>query len=407
MTGPPLSGATPAASLAHMLEGVAPLGATAETVPLALALGRTLYADIRAERDAPPFASSAMDGYALAAGPARTLRLVGVSAAGAGFDRPLSAGEAVRIYTGAPLPEGAEAVAIQEEAIVTDGGIAAPATTAGQNVRPRAQDLTAGRVVLPTGATLDAIALSLAAAAGAAKLAVWARPRVALLSTGDEIVPPGTRPIGPYQIYESITPGLAALIEGWGGVAHRLSPATDDPETLARAAQTALEGADLLVTVGGASVGDRDLVKPALRTLGLSLCVETVAMRPGKPLWFGRIGTAYVLGLPGNPASALVCAHLFLRPLLKRLLGETAAPKIPFLTARLTSELPGNGPRAHFLRARTELAPDATFHVTPFEAQDSSLLSVFGAANALIHRAAHAPPAIAGELVEVLALGRA
>jgi molybdopterin molybdotransferase len=270
------------------------------------------------------------------------------------------------------------------------------------HIRGRGGDFQAGERLLEPGVRLDAWRLSLAAAAGLARLEVARKPRVAILSTGDEIVPAG-EPVGPWQIWNSGGPALAALCESWGGVAVVLPPAGDTQEAIA-AAIAGVE-ADLLVTVGGASVGDHDLVKPALKPLGLELILDGVAMRPGKPSWFGRLGDrALVLGAPGNPASALVCAELFLRPVLLRQQGLD--PERPAVHARLIAPLPPNGPREHYLRGRLSTAPDGTVEARPMLDQDSSLVAVFAAASALLRRPAHAPALAVGDPVEILALGR-
>ncbi len=388
---------------ARMIAG-APIVNGVETVALEDGAGRVLAEAIVAERDQPPFSASAMDGYALRGTDAPVqLRIVGESAAGRGFTRALEDGEAARIFTGAPLPIGADAVAIQEE-VTRDGDILhAPATPRGQFVRPQGMDFVRGAMLLPAGARLDGVALSLAAAAGRTRLKVRARPRIALMATGDEIVAPGAEP-GAHQIYDSISTGLAALITAWGGVATRLHPRADDVSVLASAAAEALAAHDLLVTIGGASVGDHDLVKPALATLQLKLAVERINMRPGKPVWFGRTDRGVVLGLPGNPASALVCAHLFLKPFIAHMMGADEA--LPFVRATLTSELPANGPREHYIRAALSIDEGGGARVTPFERQDSSLLAVFRDANALIRVAGNAPALATGALVDVLPLGR-
>jgi molybdopterin molybdotransferase len=286
-----------------------------------------------------------------------------------------------------------------------DGDIlSAPATPRGQHVRAQGLDFKRGDALLQPGARLDGVSLSLAAAAGRAALQVRVRPRIALFGTGDEIVAPGNA-TGPDDIYDSVSYGLAALVESWGGAATRLHPRGDDVGVISAAAREALTHHDLLVTIGGASVGDHDLVKPALSTLQLKLVVEKVNMRPGKPVWFGLTELGPVLGLPGNPASALVCAHLFLKPLIARLLGGGEAMPA-FSRALLDRSLPANGPREHYLRARLALDGEARARVAPFEQQDSSLLSVFRDANALIRIAAGAPALPAGALVDVLSLER-
>jgi molybdopterin molybdotransferase len=398
----PLMLASVEAARARMLEFIDALPCEEEL--LDRAYGRVLAEPIVALRDQPPFAASAMDGYALRADDTPgTLVLIGESAAGAGYSGGLGKGQAVRIFTGAPLPEGADAIAIQEDVRRADGQIHAPETPAGRHMRARGIDFTAGRTLLDAGALLDGVALSLAAASGHAKLPVRRRPRMALLSTGDEIVAPGAE-IGPHQIYESVSFGLAGLIQGWGGEAIRLAPSGDDVGEIAKAAREAMTRSDLLITIGGASVGEHDLVKPALASLGLALAVDKVAVRPGKPTWFGQTSHGPALGLPGNPASALVCAFLFLRPILDRMLGRTRDDRS--LKAHLAGPLAANGPREHYLRARLSAAEDGRLLVAPFEQQDSSLLSVFQNSNALVRLQPHAPALQTGERVEILPLDR-
>lgn len=379
--------------------------AAVERVSLQAAHGRILAEDIIAKRDQPPFAASAMDGYALRAEDTPgTLTVIGEASAGSGLSRALAAGEAARIFTGAPLPEGANTVAIQEDVTREGDRVRVPESQIDQNIRRRGLDFTSGTILLSAGARLDGIALSLAAAAGDAEIAVRARPRIALMGTGDEIVQPGAEP-GPYQIFDSVSFGLAALVEQWGGRASRLEARGDNVDAIAAAAREALQAHDLIVTIGGASVGDYDLVKPALKTLGLDLHVDKVNMRPGKPVWFGKTDFGFVLGLPGNPASALVCAQLFLKPLIAAMMGVDA--RVRFERARLASSLPANGPREHYLRARMSTNNEGVRVAAPFEQQDSSLLSIFRDADALIRLPAKAEAMAAGELVEVLCLSRA
>ncbi|MEO7027563.1 MAG: molybdopterin molybdotransferase MoeA, partial [Caulobacteraceae bacterium] len=290
---------------ARMLAAVSPLGV--ERVVLDDALGRVLAADVLAGRDQPPFFASAMDGWAVrAAAGAGPRRIIGESAAGRGFAGELAPGDAVRIFTGAALPAGADAVVIQEDARHEGDRVWVPEALAGRHARPPGQDFRAGERLLAAGERLDPWRLALAAAAGAGTLLVRRRPRVAVLTTGYELADPGATP-GPFQIFDSGSTALTALARSWGAEASALSRAGDDIAAIAGAVGGAR--CDLLVVVGGASVGDHDLVKPALAGLGLALRVESVAVRPGKPTWFGTLADGRrVLGLPGNPASALVCA---------------------------------------------------------------------------------------------------
>lgn len=398
-----LTNASVAAARTAMLAAIAPLAE--EPANLSDACGRALSQDIVAHRDQPPFPASAMDGYALrATDTPGLLSVVGESAAGAGPKRQLGAGEAMRIFTGAPVPEGANAVAIQEDVTRSGETISAPATPEGQHVRPRGVDFRAGAVLLAAGTRLDPIAIALAAAAGRGDVPVRRRPRVVVLAGGDEIVPPGSAP-GRYQVFDSISLSLCKLIEAWGGKARALAPALDDRNALAHAFAAAFADADLTVTIGGASVGDRDLMKPALEAFAPRFVVDRINVRPGKPTWFATTPQAPILGLPGNPASALVCAHLFLRPLLARFAGA-AKTEPAYKPARLSSDLPANGPREHFLRARLCVDDAGQRVAAPAESQDSSLLSVFQAADALIRLPPKAPPLAAGALVDVLDLDR-
>ncbi|MDQ0466462.1 molybdopterin molybdotransferase [Caulobacter ginsengisoli] len=400
---PRLKGLTVEEARARMLAAVTPL--PAESIALAEADGRVLAQPVIAHRDQPPFDASAMDGWAvrradLAA--ETTLRIVGESAAGHGYVQPLKAGEAVRIFTGAPIPAGADLVVIQEEAVREGETVRLGPAGQPNHVRPRGGDFHTGETLLAAGVKLDPWRLSLAAAAGQAALSVARRPRIVLLATGEELAQPGDTP-GPFQIFESGGVGLAAMIRRWGGEPHRLAATGDDIAAIADAVREVQ--ADLIVTVGGASVGDHDLVKPALETLGLTLAVETINIRPGKPTWFGTLGAKTpgggrrVLGLPGNPASAFVCAELFLKSLVLAMLGADPAPRLELIA--LAQSLPANGPREHWARAR--ITPGG---VRAFADQDSSLVTVFAQADALLRRAANAPAAGEGELVEILRLER-
>jgi len=376
---------------ARILDGAARLGV--ETVTLADSLGRVLAQDIMAD-----WALRRAD-Y----GPGKAFAIAGESAAGKAYPHTVEAGQAVRIFTGAPVPAGADLVVIQEEAVRDGDRVRFEAGQAPKsNIRAAGGDFRAGDRLLAPGAVIDPWRLSLIAAAGLAEVAVARRPRVAILATGDELVPPGARP-RPDQIFESGSFSLVALVEAWGGEAVRLTAQADDAAAIAAAAGPA--EVDLIVTIGGASVGDHDLVKPALKTLGLELVLETVALRPGKPTWSGRLSDGRrVLGLPGNPASALVCAELFLRPLLAALTGGEAEVRLD--PARLAQPLPATGPREHWMRAALSVDPDGRTLAHIFPDQDSSLVGVFARADALVRRRAGAPAASANDIVEVLRLRR-
>jgi len=377
----------------------------AEQVGINEALGRVLAEDARARLTQPPTAVSAMDGYAVRAAdvqdPPARLRVVGESPAGGHYPGALGPGQAVRIFTGAPVPDGADAVIMQEDT-ETDGAVVIVEISAreGRHIRPQGLDFRNGDVGLEAGRRLGPREIGLAAAMNRPWLAVRRRPRVALLATGDEVARPGD-PLGPHQIVSSNTLALAALATRAGALAIDLGIAADDPETLQRMAAGAA-GADILVTTGGASVGDHDLIQSALGAVGLEIDFWRVAMRPGKPLLFGHIGATPLLGVPGNPVSALVCGLLFLIPAIDAMLGDTAPP-LPE-TARLGRELPGNDHRQDYMRARLERGPDGDLVATPFTRQDSAMLSTLAEARCLVVRPPHAPPATAGARVEIIRL---
>lgn len=375
-----------------------------EQIELAHALGRTLRAPLAAERAQPPFAASAMDGFAVrSADTPGTLHLIGEAGAGRALGKPLRPGECARIFTGAPMPAGADAVVIQEEARRDGDKVQVPPLEPGKHVRRAGADFSEGAELLPSGQVLHAGAITLAAAAGRALLPVSVKPRVAVLSGGDEIVPPGADP-GPHQIFDSVSYGVSALCQAWGAAPLRTAPLCDDRVAIAKSVAASLRDSDLLVLIGGASVGDHDHARPALTALGAELLFAKVALRPGKPTWFARCAGKLVLGLPGNPASALVCARLFLLPLLKRLLGADAAPASEPRKARLRGMLKPNGDRETYLRALTATDERGQLQVESFANQDSSSVSIFASSNALLVRAPHAPAAHDGEFVDILDL---
>lgn len=399
----------------RVCSGLAPL--ICEQLPLHAALGRTLAQPVISARAQPPFRASAMDGYALRLESLRQasehLRVIGEAAAGRAFQGEVRGAEAVRLFTGAPVPEGADVVVPQERTrhappagLAVESGYARDLTP-GVNVRPSGVDFAAGTLLIAAGTRLHARHLALVAAAGSATVTVHRRPEIALLANGDEIRAPGES-VGPFDIYDAVTPGLAAMVEAWGGRPRPAAAAPDEERAFTAAVRAAAEGADALVIVGGASVGDRDLSRGVLTALGLSLQVASVAIRPGKPTWFGTLPLAGVpaplpvLGLPGNPAAAFVCAQLFLRALIETLLGRRRPPAI--LPATLEGELPATTDQEHYVRAHAHIAADGRLTVRPDPRQDTSLVSVYAHSNALVRRPAHTPTATSGGVVDVLLL---
>ncbi|EAQ01504.1 molybdenum cofactor biosynthesis protein A [Pseudooceanicola batsensis HTCC2597] len=378
-----------------------PLGA--EEVPLTEANRRVLARAVEARRDQPPFAGSAMDGYALREAELATgavFEVIGESAAGARFAGPVGAGQAVRIFTGAPMPEGADRVVIQEDVRREGDRITVTGDYgSGRNVRPAGGDFRTGdRVAAPR--LLSPADVALLAAMNIPRVPVTRRPRVALIATGNELVQPGETP-GPDQIVASNSYGLHALLTEAGAEVRLLPIARDRIDALETVFALTREGhapADLIITIGGASVGDHDVVAQAAQGLGMEQSFYKVAMRPGKPLMAGRMGDAAMIGLPGNPVSAMVCGHVFVGPVIRHMLGLGAAPA-PRRRAPLAVDVPANGPREHYLRAR--IGPDG---IAPDDRQDSALLSVLSGAGALLVRAPHAPAARAGETVDYLPL---
>lgn len=371
-----------------------------ETVPLALAAGRSMTRPALARRDQPPFPAAAMDGYALAdpARPGDRFAVIGMAAAGHVFEGAVGAGQAVRIFTGAPVPAGATRIIIQEdvdaqgEVILLKDGL-----DSGTHIRPPGQDFRAGDSLPPR--RLRANDLALLAAMNLAEVTVARRPVVALIPTGDELVMPGETPRAD-QIIASNAFALKAMVEAEGAEA-RLLPIARDTEADLTTVLGLAEGADLVVTIGGASVGDHDLVARVAERLGMERAFYKIAMRPGKPLMAGRLRGVPLLGLPGNPVSAIVCGHLFLLPMLRAMQG---LPPAPVTRRAVLAEAVGpNGPRTHYMRARLSAGPALPL-VTPFERQDSALLRILTEADALLIRPLGAPARTAGDEVDYLPL---
>jgi molybdopterin molybdotransferase len=389
-----------AEALSRVTRDLAPLDT--ERVALEAADGRVLAENLAARLTQPTFDSSAMDGYAVRAADVAavpvTLRVAGQSMAGAGYRGRLAPREAVRIFTGAPVPLGADLIVIQENAEARPGSVTINDASGGPHIRPRGQDFAEGEVLLTAGTRLGPRALMLAAAMNHAELPVRRKPRVALLATGNEVVPPGSE-LEADQIVSSVPYGLAALIARHGGEPMPLGIASDDPESIVTLAQAG-NAADILVTIGGASVGEYDLVASALKSEGLELDFWKIAMRPGKPLIFGRIGNQRLLGLPGNPVSALICAHVFW-PMLDRLLGR-AEEGMP-CPKRSSAKRSANGPRA--LHAGVfEWRDDGC--ASPLPSQDSSLVAALARADCLIVRAPEAALLPKSARVRIMPLDR-
>jgi len=377
----------------------------AETVALPEAAGRVAARPVISRVTQPPADVSAMDGYAVRAGDAvagARLAVVGSAPAGHPFEGGVGPGQAVRIFTGGLVPEGADAILLQEDAEAAAGSVTVTETVrAGRWIRRRGLDFAEGEAVVAAGRRLTARDIGLAAAANNAWVAVHRRPRLGILATGDEIALPGD-PIPPGGIVSSNAHALAALVRAAGGEPVVLPIAPDDSRAIAEAARAA-RACDMLVTTGGASVGEHDLVQAALGPQGFALDFWKIAMRPGKPLIWGRLGETPVLGLPGNPVSALVCGVVFLVPALARLSGLEAT-EVPRRNAIAGAPLAENDRRFDHLRARLSLGEDGGLVATAFEMQDSSMLATLARADALILRPPHAPALPAGATVEVIVL---
>ncbi len=377
----------------------------AETVGIEQALDRVLAQDIAAAGNVPPFASSAMDGYALIAGPAgRHLAVVAESRAGAPIDRHVNEGEAVRISTGAAVPPGANAVVRQEDTVAAgDSVMVETEITPGHNIRGAGEDMRSGSAVLRAGARLGAAELGAAVAAGAGRLAVTRRPRVAVLPTGDELRA-GGEPLGPGQIHNSNGPMLSALAAHAGGAPESPRQLPDDAGATEQGLASALDRADVVIVSGGVSVGPHDHVKPALQRLGVAEHFWGVALQPGKPTWFGTRDGTLVFGLPGNPVSAVVTFSLFVAPALAALLG-TAAPQPPDGSAILAADVKSNPGREQAVRVRLARA-DGTLSATPTGPQDSHMVTSLLGADALALIPPGDTPCPAGTRVELVHLAR-
>jgi molybdopterin molybdotransferase len=393
-------------ALAAILAGAEP--SAEEMVALDAAFHRVLARDVAALRTQPPQAMSAMDGYAVRAADAMKiqarLKVIGEVAAGRPFDRVVGRSEAVRIFTGGVIPDGADAVVIQEDTVADGGNITlTEAAIAGRHIRPAGVDFREGDVLLSAGSRLTDRDLSLAASMNHPELPLHRRPKVALLATGDELVMPGTSP-GPGQIVYSNGYALRALARAEGAETIDLGIAADTIEATTAGIRRARDlGADILVTTGGASVGDHDLVKQSLEAEGVAIAFWQIAMRPGKPMMHGRLGGMRVIGVPGNPVSSYVCTLLFVVPLIRALSGRKFVHHVRE-SAVLGHNVGANDRREDYLRARLEARADGTLVATPVNHQDSSLLANLSAAQALVIRPPFAPAALAGSPCDILRL---
>ena len=380
----------------------------AEMVSVADAAGRVLAVPPAARLTQPPADLSAMDGYAVRAADVPTapgtLTLVGQAPAGGSYDQVLQAGEAVRIFTGGPLPAGADSIVIQEDTKADGSKISIlEAPRPGRHVRKAGLDFKAGDSPFAAGRLLTSRDVALAAAMNLPWLSVHRKPRIAILSTGDELVMPG-EPVGRNQIVSSSGIAVAALVRGWGGEPTLFDIARDDAKLIENRIAAGAQH-DLLITLGGASVGDHDLVQASLKAQGFAMDFWRIAMRPGKPLMFAARERARVLGLPGNPVSTMVCALLFLKPAIEKMLGQSAE-LIDTQPARLAVDVKQNDQREDYVRATTTRGPDGSSVVEPHPVQDSSMLSVLAGSNALLVRPPHDPARAKGEVVQIIDLAK-
>ncbi len=392
-------------ALSRILGSVSPLNT--EDVDLAQMLGRTNAEPLVANITQPPFNASSMDGYAVRSRDVTSLpvdlQVIGSAPAGRSFDGPVGALEAVRIFTGAPVPDDCDLVVIQEDTTVAEEGRVRINSLENDrtNIRPSGLDFRTGDRLIEPGLRIGPREIALAAAMNIAQVKAFRRPRVAILATGDELVMPGSAPRRD-QIISSNNFGLSAFVKQLGAWPIDLGIARDTVESLTEKASR-INNADVLVTIGGASVGDHDLVQKALSGMGLEVDFWRIAMRPGKPLMFGTLGTTKVLGLPGNPVSALVCARVFLQPMIAKMQGSTAA-EMAMTKAVLGCALAANDRRQDYLRTTLERSGDGPIIATPFERQDSSMLRTLAHSQGLLVREPHAPPAQPGDTVSVLEL---
>jgi len=394
-------------ALRRLLDGSKALSRT-ERLSLGQAGGRVLAGPLSARLTQPPFDNSAMDGYAVRAEDVaelgNRLQVIGESSAGRGFSGTVGARQAVRIFTGAPVPEGATAILLQEDAGKQDDGTVENRfiLAAGRHIRPRGQDFVEGEEILPAGVVLDAGNLVVAAAMNHAEVEVFTRPLVAIIATGDELVPVGNTP-GPNQIIASSLFGVAHLAREAGADVLELGIAVDDRDAIRSMVDRAREaGADIIVTLGGASVGDYDLVQSSLIESGMVLDFWRIAMRPGKPLMVGSLGDARVLGLPGNPVSSMVCALLFLEPLIASLARRPVPHRLA--AAFTASDLPANDHRQDYLRATLRRRDDGELEALSYGKQDSSQMKIFARSDGLIIRPPNGEAIAAGDRCRVLVL---